>query len=364
MKPGHRRRRPWWLISASAAGLALILAAVAIGFRGGDGGTRTAFASAPSGDYAVVAFPGETADTITAIGAGTGVAYELARVPHLEGYTVAAAVSPDGRKVAIVTPDGGDVANPVAALMALDVETGSLTRLVDGIDQLQLPVWSRDGSAVFVTRTEPREDGLPAVVFIRATADGSSATIGSIRASGAYPVGQASDGRLYAVAVDEGGSTLYADFSSHSVLADGITRDWKLSPDGERLAYIEADTSSGLRYLPRVIDLGAEIKGNVSAQSAGVEGQALGVSWQPNSATPLFGTEPGVAEAGSASAQSLVQEGFDVPLGFTTDGRWLASQHWTGQTFAEPGTPELQLISQGGLRSIPGATRFYGWARR
>lgn len=361
-----RGGRPRWLLSLTAAGVLLIIGAIALSLRGKDEGTRTAFASAPTGAYAVVVFPSDEVDTISAVSAATGDVFELARVPHLPGYTSFAAVSPDGRHVAIVAADSGVLAAPVGSLLLLNVETGSLVRLVEAIDQLQQPAWSPDSQAILVTRTTPREEGLASVSTIRATIDGASATIGELRASGAYPVGYDAAGRLLVVAIDGDGSSLFADFAKLTVLGPGVTRDWELSPDGTQLAYIEADTSSGLRYLPRVIDLSGE-KGAIAAQALGAEQQALGATWQPGGA-PLFGTEPAPGAAAestgdrSTSAQTLA--GFDVPLGFTGDGSWLAIQHWSGESFAAPGSPEIQLISRSGMRGLPGATRFYGWASR
>ncbi len=359
--------RPRWLLSLTAAGIILVALSVVLALRGGDDTTRTAFAAAPSGDYAVVVFPGEEVDIISAIGAESGASYELARIAHLPGYTSFAAVSPDGLHLAVVAADSGTVAKPVAALLVVNVETGSITRIVEGIDQLQQPAWADDSQNVIVTRTTENEGALASVAFVRGGINGVTAVIGEFEASGAYPVGFDSAGRLIAVAIDESGSSLFADFAPLVVLAKGVTRDWKLSPDGTQIAFIEADTSAGLRYLPRVVSLDGDLKGAAAAQSLGTETEAIGTTWQPGG-QPLFGTEPGAAtDDGSVEGRSIQSQtlaGFDVPLGFNADGQWLATQHWTGESFDAPGVPGIQLISQEGMRELPGATRFYGWARR
>lgn len=364
-----RRRRPAWLyLAAGFGGLMILLPILTAMFGGSSGPAPTAFAAAPEGNYAVVVRSEGAVDVIDGVNAATGETFELARIPHLDGYTSYAAVSPDGQKLAAVVADAGQPATPIAALLLVDLETGATTRVAEEIDQLQQPVWANDSLSVVVTRTIASETGFPAVKFLRATNSAIELReIGEVSASGAYPVGFDSAGRLFAVSIGSEGSVLLRDFAPLVTLGPGATRDWRLSPDGTALAYIDVVTEGGLKYLPRVVDLTDEVKGSVSGASAseGETAQGIGVAWEPRTGSPVFGFERGEDGAGvSAQSAFSADSGFDVPLSFSPDGSALAVQHWTGDTFANPGDFTIRVHSADGVLPLESASRFYGWARR
>lgn len=346
-----------WIVALGVfAGVIAILpiaaAVVSAAFGRGPGAT-TAFASAPPGNYAVFSSAQESADVVQVIpAAGTGDAITIAEVQHLPGYISRGAVSPDGSKLALVVADGGTQANPVASLSLLDLETGHLERIAGGLSYLQEPVWSPAGDGVVVTR-----DGENAIQMVQVNIESGDETIlDSRRATGVYPVAFDADGRLVSVTIDQRGSTLVRDGEELELLSPGITRDWSLSPDGSQVAFIEVDTSSGVHYLPRTVYVDG---GGVSVLAATADEQALGTAWVPGSG-PVFGMEPASA-SGSVLAAST---GFDVPLAPSADGAALAVQHWTGASFDEPGSATLDVVSGGGRTTIPGASRFFGWAAR
>jgi hypothetical protein len=215
---------------------------------------------------------------------------------------------------------------------------------------------------VVVTRSAQTGAPKTDVTLVRVAADGSGESqLGAATGVlGAYPVGFDAQARFVHVVVDGRGSTAYRAGAELARLAGGITRDWRLSPDGASLAFVETSTAGGVKYFARTVPL----DGGVAAQAfAAGAGQALGVAWPPGAAAPTFGHEPG--GAGVASAQSTSAEGFDVPLGYAPDGKTLAVQHWSGDTFAQPGNGELQIVGSDGARlKLEGFARFYGWATR
>jgi len=341
-------------------------------------GAKTAFASEPPGDYAVVSRTEGTQDVISVAPlANPAEATEVARVDHLDGFAANGAVSPDGKLLALVAPDAGNAAHPAGSLLVVSLETGKQTRLLAGIDPQQTPVWSNDSSSVVVTTptsTDGQQSGDAAVRFVRVpAAGGTPETIyqpGAVL--GAYAVGFDPGGRFLAVIIDGRGSTLVRDGSELVNLSSQITRDWRLSPDGTQLAFIEADLAGGLRYVPRVVEIdGATQPGaHAEAQAADAGQPALGAAWRPGASAPTFGldTATGATAPGSAHAQAQVADsassGFDVPLGYSADGRGLVVNHWSGASFAAPGKVVLQVVDGDQRTSLDAYGRFLGWAQR
>ena len=352
---GGRRVLAWIVVAALFA----IAATLALLEQAG-GPPQTAFAHAPSGQYAVVARNAGAATVVTVVSAGvTADPMEIATVPHLQGFHLRGTVSPSGRQVALLAPDHGLAAHPLASLLALDLETGLVTRLAEGLDPLQEALWTPDSTAIVVTRGGRTATGELRVAVVRIGLDGRETVIeqhaGALMVA---PLGFDAEGRLLAVRIDADGSTLTSAGEPLRWLSAHITRDWALSPDGTRIAFIEASTWGGLRYVPRVVAI--EGTGGVAAASTSTT-QALGVAWSPAGDGPSFGREPSIPP-GSVSAQAPA--GFDVPLDYSRDGSALAVNHWSGASFAEPGIPSLQIVTAERRQSLDGFTRFFGWSAR
>ena len=353
----------WWLLATAAAGfiaLGPIVAAVVASF--GSGGPSSAFASAPAGNYAVVARAEAAADVLLAVGQGGDAPREIARVAHLPGYVSYGAVSPTNDRLALVVADGGTQAHPLASLVAVDLKTGETRRLAANVDYLQTPVWSRDGGTVVVSRTTG--SGPRANVRLSAVSmEGGETTLAEAEnVLGAYAVGFNREGELIHVVIDGSGSVAYRGGSEVAVLAAGITRDWRLNEDGSAIAFVETASQAGVKYFARTAALVAGV--GAQALSSADGRQSLGVAWRPGSAEATFGAEPQAAP-GSVGAQSLAAAGFDVPLAYSSDGAALAVQHWSGASFADPGQGSLELVSDDGTRQpLNGYNRFYGWATK
>lgn len=323
-------------------------------------GARSALAEAPSGLYAVGLRAEEQHDIVLAAPAGGGSPVEVARVPHLPNFSSTGAVSPSGRLLALVTPDHGTPTAPLASLLIVDLETGSVRGLARDLDVRQVPTWDRESVSVVVRRVQTFADGASTVTFERMGLDGYSRELGRVTGvAGAFAVGFDPAGRFLAVRIDERGSTLLRDMAELVSLGPHITRDWRLSPDGTELAFIEANVEAGLRYLPRVVPLEGEEKGAAVAQAL-ADTRALGVAWRPDGGLE-FGVER--ASAPGVSAQSAAN-GFDVPLAFAPDGSVLAVQHWSGESFANAGTVSLEITGPSGRVPLEGMTRFVGWSAR
>ncbi|MGK2966739.1 MAG: hypothetical protein ACSLFM_14210 [Tepidiformaceae bacterium] len=329
------------------------------------GGPTTAFASAPSGDYIVLAADNaeRTAELISvAPVTDLAAAIPIATVDHLEGFGSLGAVSPDRARLALATVDAGSPTRPGASLLVVDLLTGETTRLAIEADHLQRPLWAPDGDSVVITRTTNEGGATSDVSVVRVPVDLSGETIleSHLNVLGAFPFAFDQSGRLLTVVIKADGSTVFRDGESLLHISPGYTRDWTLSPDGLALAYVEANLEAGVAYFPRVAMLEGGDAG-VAAQSLSA-GQALGSAWPANSPLPVFGNDP--SSATGLSAQSALASGFDIPQGYASDGASLVVQHWTGGSFAAPGDVSLDVIANGTRIPITGHERFYGWATR
>lgn len=336
-----------------AAAVALTALAAVLLTRGG-GPPATAFADAPAGQYAVVTRTDGAASVIGVVNAADGRAIEVATVAHLPGFAPRGSVSPNGRWLALIAATGGVPAQPLAALLALHLETGEARILAANVDPLQEALWTPDSGAVVVTR-----GGADGIAVLRVGLDGAETALERRAALAVAPVGFDAAGRLLAVVLDGRGSTLTRDGADARHLSAHLTRDWALSPDGAALAFVETNLDGGLRYLPRVA---AIAEGAVSA-AAGIPvgGQALGAAWPPHGGAARFGHEPETVPGG---VRAQAAGGFDVPLGYSRDGAALAVRRWSGSGFAEPGDARLQIVAGGERRTLDGFSRFHGWTAR
>jgi hypothetical protein len=359
-------------VLAGVVAIAPIIAAAG-GFVGSASRARTAFASAPAGEYAVIGRSEGGADVISVAWAqNPGALTEVARVPRLEGFPSAGAVSPSGRRLALATVDGGSKTHPTASLNVVDLESGKVTKAAENVVPGQAPVWAPDGTSVITTRLTGGNQAQGTLELLRAKADGSGETV--LRSyegvAGVYPVGHDSDGALVTVTIGPRGSVLERDGEEAGVLSANLTRDWRMSPDGAEIAFIEVDTTQGTRYLARTARLATD---GVAAAALTAEVSALGTAWNPATREVTFGVEPGQG-AVAAATQSLRAEGdeaaaaattgFDVPQGYSQSGQSMVVTHWTGGSFEQPGEPALTVVSPNGRADYESYTRFYGWSAR
>lgn len=359
MKAAKGLRALGWVAAAGAV-ITAVSVAWALGRDGADG-PRTAFASAPEGAYLVLArlTADRTAEVISvAPVADPAAEMPIATIDTLDDFGSRGSVSPDGTKLALVTPDAGTASHPGASLLLVDLFSGEVTRLAIAVDLLQTPLWSPDGSSLIVTRTAATDGPRADVTVWRVAIDlsGEEAVASHGQVLGAYAVGFDPEGRLVSVVIDGSGSRVFRGGEEVTSLGPYITRDWALSPDGSALAYVEANTGSGLAYYPRVVALDGS--GGPAAQEAAA-GQALGAAWAPDGVA-VFGREP----AGGVTAQEAAGGGFDIPREYAPDGSASVVQHWTGSSLAEPGVPALQVVSAAGRAAIAGGAEFFGWATR
>lgn len=365
--PGYAPRRahvPYWLIAATlAAAFIAVMPIVAAVFVGTSTGTRTAFAGAAAGEYAVIVRSEETFDVVLAAPIAGGEPVEVTRISHLPGYGIKGQVSPSGRQLAVLVPDAGSVARPGTSLAVVDLETGASLRLANAVDDALAPVWNPAGDRLVFTRSTASGSLSDVRVLSVPVAGGSEREEFSARALAVYPFGFTPDGTLVSAVVDGRGSTLMLGGRVALSLSTQITRDWRLSPDGTRVAFIESDLTNGLSYRARVMSLDGQ--GGATAQAMSAAGQQLGVAWLPGTGDVAFGHEPAAAagDTGAASAQALTAAGFDIPVAYSEASTAIV-QAWSGPSFSDPGRAELTVVRDGQRTGLGYGTRFLGWSAR
>ncbi len=284
----------------------------------------------------------------------------IARVRHARGYGISPSLSPDGARIAYTVlpaqtaqPD----AAPSAELWVLDTKTGDAARLAEGVDLVSTPVWSAEADALVVRRSGAGE-------LLRIDLSGEASAIASLDA-GLYAIGFSPDGAsLYYAALSPSGTDLFRAAAAASSapervahLSDGVARDWHLSPDGTRLAYLAQDAEVG--FVAQVLDLAT---GRTEAPLAVAGAAQFNPVWETSGAltvgslgtggAPLRLSVDGGPQAASARlpAPPGGAPGFDVPLAWSPDGAHLAVRRFQGPSTSDPGQSRVEVLGADGER--------------
>jgi hypothetical protein len=318
---------------------------------------------------------GPEADTLWLVSTANPSRREaVLQAPHAFEFGVVPSISPDGEGL-VYTALAQETAAPTpdspAGLYYTSLDAGTQPRLIAGdIDLLVPPVWSLDGSRVVFRRSDTTSyslietpvDGGPERTLVMTTSDHAL-----------FPVGfSADDETLYYVMLSNAGSRLYAVDVEHrtltdvATLADGLTRDWALSPDASHMAFL------ALEYTPQAINSRAYLVDLASGDTkpvtdAGVS--AFGPVWDADGALMVGVLTPDgegsfVRLAGGQS--SLVRgpdSGFDVPLAYLPGGAHLV-RAFEGASPSAPGRASLTLIDSNDERHVlsNGDVTFVGWS--
>ncbi|HEY7270016.1 MAG TPA: hypothetical protein VH951_09330, partial [Dehalococcoidia bacterium] len=237
-------------------------------------------------------------------------------------------------------------------------------RLSDGVDLLVHPLWAPDGTAVIARRVQP--DGSFALIRV-AIADGAGTAV--ITSSNAlFPIAFDPQGALLYASISTTGSDLRrldAATSADSAvvhLSDDLTRDWTLSPDGARLAFVAlAQSAQGVASRIAVADLAT---GAVTAVDS--QGNAFGPAWSADGRL-TFGrlTAGGGSIVAGEGSFPGARGGFDSPLAWSNAGR-VALRTFETPSLTAPGRESLTIMTATGARRTiaSGEVTFIGWTYR
>jgi len=312
----------------------------------------------------------------------------IATVGHAPEYGIFPSLSPDGHRIAytVLPPDGGqaDIAAP-AEVWVMDGNGAGRRRLAVDADLPVTPVWAPDGGSLVFRRSVPRENAAGSFQLVRITLAGVETALVDADV-GLFPVGFSPDGAtFYYVQLSADGTNLGRVAATGGPaapvahLSDDFARDWHLSPDGARLAFLAPRyTDDRVSYSATVLDLGGDSAAPVlrAASAATVLSGAdeFNPIWNPNGRDLTVGrlTAGGdvapalqMAAAGVGAERSLAAppQGFDVPLAWSADGGYLAVRFFEGSSVTNPGRSWVMVVG-GSQRQTVAATsdiEVLGW---
>jgi Tol biopolymer transport system component len=355
-----------WLVAAVAVAAATF--GITLGLRGqatnapGDPADLRADLQATTSLVVYSEF-GEESDTIWAANPDSpGERRQLASVPHAFGYGIGPSLSPDGRYVAYValTPGLRDASNQSPAqLWLLETLGGAPRLLAEGVDLLGTPVWARDGASVVVRRVQWREDGVTSGL-LRVDLTGHLTPL--VSSEGAlFPIDFSPDGAwLYYATMSNAGSDLSRVPATGVAsvplahLSDGVSRDWRLSPDGASLAYLgQAPEGATTAYVAQVLDLAT---GQISTPEPDATVAQFTGAWAPDGELTLGQLKDGEGQplrlknTAVAGVLQPPSRGFDVPIDWSPDGAHLAVRSFEGTSPDEPGRSFVDMVGTDGER--------------
>jgi len=304
----------------------------------------------------------------------------VATVPHSPFWGISASLSPDGQWVAYAVlpstlPNPEEVAGAAAEVWAVPLAGGEPQLLAAGADVRLAPIWSPDSRALVFQTFDPRRNG--PTLFRVTLGDKTVAPLASIEgAQSVSPLAFAPAGDDFYVAQGvQGGTELLAvDTASGSTRTvatiAGVTRDWRLSPDGQRAAFIRQAAEGGWELW--IVNLADGAMSRLEAEGLPSDRELFNPTWHPQQSLIAYGTAPaedgtGVISVlllgGSAQRHVGPEQGFDIPLAWSPQGDYLVVQEFPEYPVRHRG--RLRLIGADGQR-LPVAegmeVTFIGWS--
>lgn len=320
----------------------------------------------------------------------------VAVVPHAAHYGIYASLSPDGRFIAYTALSTGlkDASSDSPAEVWVMGADGSYPRLLAGdADLLIAPVWAPNSASLVFRRSRSQENTAGTFELVRIslaggeqTARGAGQSVLVSAKAALFPVGFSPDGRdLYYTELSAGGTDLgqVAAGGSPSLIAhlgDDFTRDWHLSPDGDRLAFLAPQQSQAgvpgghegtlLRAMVMDLENGYRLKPALAAADG--PAQEFNPIWNPEDGDLTLGrlvlgegSAPAMrVSAAGARRLSGPSQGFDVPMAWSPDGKTLAIRSFEGDLESNLGPWRLILLDSAGQRrevKAESEISFVGW---
>ena len=306
----------------------------------------------------------------------------VAVVPHAAHYGIYATLSPDGRYIAYnaLSPGLRDAsADSPAEVWVMGVDGAYPRLLASDADLLVAPVWAPDSASVVIRRSRSWQNAAGAFDLVRVSLSGDETALLTAEAA-LFPVGFSSDGeRLYYTQLSAAGTELAqvsavgGTPSPIAHLGDDFTRDWRISPDGSRLAFLTPEESAaGTVLRAMVVDLDGVPDLRPALPGAGRPTQDFNPIWHPRDGditvgrlTMGEGSAPAIrVDASGPQPLEAPSRGFDVPVAWSPDGGTLALRSFQGDLREDPEPWRLVLLdAQGQRREVTseGEISFVGW---
>jgi len=232
-------------------------------------------------------------------------------------------------------------------------------------------VWSADSRSLVYRRST----ATGYVLAIIPVAGGEERVLATSDTSALFPVGFATNGAaMYYVAIDESsGSRLFETDLTTGVskfvaaLSLGLTRDWSLSPDGTKVAYLEIGMG------PDAVSSRALVFDFASAKAEAVTDRttsAFSPVWSADGDLVIGSLDETNRTAGlltvDTTSRTVLEgpaRGFEVPLAVGPAGSIYIVRAFENASSYSPGRSSLALVGADGARQTiaTGEVTFVGW---
>ncbi|MCH7999943.1 MAG: PD40 domain-containing protein, partial [Chloroflexi bacterium] len=262
----------------------------------------------PAGELALLYTQfGETEDTLwLALASQLQEPQAVATIAHAPFWGISASLSPDGRWVAYTVlppnlPNPEEGSSAEAEVWLLPSAGGEPRLLAQGADVRLAPIWSPDSGDLMFQSIDQQRNSY--TLFSVNVADKVSSLLLSMEdVASMFPLAYASTGDSFYVArVGEGGTDIFAvsvaDASRREIATvDGVARDWQLSPDGERVTFVN-QTGEGEWEL-RVLDMEDGSQFRLEAEGLSTDRELFSPVWRAGQELITLGMAPGDDGAG------------------------------------------------------------------
>lgn len=383
---GHPRRLSP-VLSLASLGLLLVLAVVVLWFFGVLSPSRLqGKLLLASTEYELV-FSELDSDTTTIWASSPeapGQRRSLAKIQHEAHFGVKASLSPDGKRLAYAfLPKGTRNIDSGASLAVVNIDGGETSLLTKGVDLQGRPLWSTDGKGVLYRRVTSLQDNRlrHELLMVDIEQRQIKSLVTDNTALGLYPFGWSKDGRTvyYSRLSEKGTEVMMLDTVSGNVglvahLSFGVARDLQLSPNGQEILFSAPKAlGTGANYIIGTLSVDVRTK-TILKEGPSDHYHPI---WHPEGDRIAYSSDPqetlgrgGILDLGrDASAVVSVLTapvgGFDLPLAWSPDSRYLAIRALVGESSQRVTGEGLLVLSPLDGRRHPldaaGHVEFIGW---
>lgn len=316
----------------------------------------------PAGELALLYSQfGETEDTLwLAPASQLQEPQAIATIAHAPFWGISASLSPDGRWVAYTAlppnlPNPEEGSSAEAEVWLLPRAGGEPQLLAQGADVRLAPIWAPDSGALMFQSIDRQRNSY--TLFSVNLEDKVPSTLVSMEdVTSMFPLAFAPAGdSIYVARVGEGGTDIFAvsvaDASRRAIATvDGFARDWQLSPDGERVTFVNQAGEGEWELW--VLDLEDGSQFRLEAEGLPTDRELFSPVWRAGQELITLGTAPGdngngvlnlSLSGGAAEQLQGPEQGFDVPLAWSPQGDLLVVQEFS--EYPVQRRPSLYLLT-------------------
>ncbi len=279
----------------------------------------------------------------------------------------------------MVKPPQNTNTEPTGELWLLNLKTGKRNLLASDPDIAVTPIWSRDGTHLMYRRVSEQVQELVELELSTQTR-----TIYAVQrdySQGLFPLGEAHSGDQYFVEIFPTGIFVSKQMKSQIdpqicfKISDTFARDFSISPDGQKMIYMQTVIlSERLSFQTYLAELNCRDQ-EPHALLQGDQAEHYSPIWSPNRQTITLGTNiPEQQKSGiilsNADSLSFVllplnRTGFDVPISWSHDEKYLLTKTFDGLSSTNPGYGMIYVIDhETGTRykvDDSAETKIFGW---